>query len=141
MIHDNHRLVYFSKNNMKNLTDDISSSLSEIMRVSTRNNKLSGLNGMLFFSNEFFGQVLEGPKSMLCSTFERIQQDQRHCEALVLGFAACPKCIYDRWTMSFVGELTENSPKFNDTGIESIFNPLLITSDELLKCLYNMVIG
>ena len=83
-----HRLVYCSANRIEALPAEFTAQVEQILATSRRNNQLVGVTGALMFSAGSFGQVLEGPQAAIEATFERIQQDHRHGNVLLLETVA-----------------------------------------------------
>ena len=52
--------------------------LSHILATSTKNNKIHGVTGFLYFNDYQFIQYIEGEIANLNSVYEKIQQDSRH---------------------------------------------------------------
>ena len=102
MANDLYRIVYCSRN----LIDEHSTStthdseLERILNASRVNNRSVEVTGALLFNREFFAQVLEGPRTSVETTFERIQRDRRHGEVTVVenGFAGARD--FPEWAMA-----------------------------------------
>ncbi len=67
-------------------------------------NLRDGITGTLCFTRGVFLQVLEGDRSQVNRTFQRIYADKRHKDIMILGFKPIPKRAFERWAMAFVGE-------------------------------------
>ena len=71
-----YRLVYFSRNRINGGPSQIAAEVQSILAASQRNNPPLELTGALIFNAGVFAQVLEGPRSSVEATFEKIQQDR-----------------------------------------------------------------
>jgi len=61
--------------------------LINILEKSERNNKESGVTGMLSFGDTMFLQVLEGSRRVISQTYNRILLDKRHIDAELIDFS------------------------------------------------------
>ncbi len=108
------RLVYASAAR----TDLKLQGLQSILEASEKNNARDNITGALFFSNDFFLQILEGEREPLTRTFNRISQDDRHTNICLIEFATSSNRIFKDWAMrhlAFDGEIFKkviNSQKF-----------------------------
>ena len=67
-------------------------------------NQKLGLSGVLFYENQHFGQILEGPREAVMKLWEKIEQDPRHQQVRLLkmedieerNFPAWPKKLLQR---------------------------------------------
>lgn len=98
-----HRLLYYSSNRIAGSGDNLHAEIEQILSSSRRNNRLVGVTGALMFSAGFFGQVLEGEAAAIETTFERIQQDLRHSDVVLLEFRPVLHRSFSDWDMAYVG--------------------------------------
>ena len=76
------RLMYASR-----ATESINQeSLQSILKKSVANNPATGVTGVLCFSGNIFLQVLEGGRSQVSALYNRIAQDPRHREVVLLSY-------------------------------------------------------
>ena len=88
-------LKYFSKiSKVLNI-----SNLSEIMDAAVVSNKSKGITGILFFDYGYFGQILEGQRTKVEETFERIKRDKRHQNIKLLGLSKIDHRRFPDWAM------------------------------------------
>ncbi len=71
-----HLIVYISKI-AKNI-EDAQDVVRNIVESAKQHNKSVDITGVLFYENGHFLQALEGEKSPLIKTFEKISKDPRH---------------------------------------------------------------
>ena len=57
-----------------------------ILKKSTANNPAQGVTGVLCFSGKVFLQVLEGGRSQVSQLYNRIAQDPRHTDVVLLSY-------------------------------------------------------
>lgn len=75
--------------------------LVDLLATSRASNAERGISGLLLYHEGSFLQVLEGDRSVVEALFDRIGEDPRHTDKLLLfrrqGVARC----FDEWTMGF----------------------------------------
>jgi len=76
--------------------------VDQILAVSRRNNKQSGITGALLYNAGSFAQLLEGPQTALERTFETIQCDPRHGDVMILHAGPVAHRSFPEWSMAFV---------------------------------------
>lgn len=135
-----HRLVYYSRNRVGGGPVALAESVDDILAASQRNNAACGITGALMFNAGCFGQVLEGRRDMLETTFERIQHDERHGEVSLLAFEAIPERTFGTWSMGFVGLRPDHAAAFAQVAQGSGFDPSKTTGDGLLEALRTLAL-
>jgi hypothetical protein len=90
--------------------------------------------GALMFSSGYFGQVLEGPRSPVEATFERIQRDTRHGDVSLLELKPVSARTFDRWAMAYVGKDEAVMPS-----LVGEFDLSKLTFEILISKLYSLV--
>jgi hypothetical protein len=109
-------LVYIS--NAKTLLHD--DELLEILNEARRYNEKYHITGVLLYSEGTFIQVLEGKDEDVDFVFQKIEQDTRHKNVLVLMDEPLPERNFPGWAMGFtsinaatsqqlIGDLTTTS--------------------------------
>jgi hypothetical protein len=136
-----HRLVYYSRNRLEADEAEATASIYGILAASRRNNAKVGVTGALLFNKGYFGQVLEGPRAAVAQTFERIQQDQRHSDCLVLGFSQAPVRSFHSWSMAFVGGSVEQALRYGGVAGQSGYDPSQMTGEALFATLHRLLVS
>ena len=101
-----HTIVYSSE-----VTSDqaIEGMLENITSVAKKNNPKEEITGILFFHNQRFLQVIEGPKENLLTLLEKLKKDSRHHNLEILIDEPIPKRSFGKWNMdSFNLDAQEN---------------------------------
>ena len=137
---DLHRLVYYSRNRMVGPPEIIGAQIRAILAAIQKNNAPVGLTGALMFNAGCFGQVLVGKREILESTFERIQQDDRHGDVSLLAFEPIANRSFGHWSMGFVGARPEDAAAYADIGNGSGFDPSIASGDEMLEALQRLAL-
>ena len=92
-----HQLVYVSAASWPMSNAD----LNEILDASRRNNRQSGVTGILLHIDRGFLQVLEGPKAAVEEAFSHISRDRRHGGLRVLIEQETDGRLFGDWSMGF----------------------------------------
>lgn len=93
------RIMYISTTTRKLSGEEI----DEIGRRSTANNAKVGVTGMLLSAHEFFFQILEGEAAVVDRVLERIRQDVRHRDVLILkAEPQITERYFAKWSMRTV---------------------------------------
>lgn len=74
--------------------------LRQILDASRKNNSADDVTGALLFNQEYFAQVLEGPRSSVERAFERIQRDRRHGQVTVVDNGFAEHRDFPEWAMA-----------------------------------------
>ncbi len=90
-----HRLIYASVPRADLKLQD----LKAILATSIENNTRDQLTGALFFSEDYFLQILEGARVPLSDTFSRILKDDRHAQVCLMEFVPCSERQFSSWAM------------------------------------------
>ena len=90
-----YHLVNFSKRKL--IAED---EFAAILETSRRNNAALGITGALFMSDEYFFQVLEGPRTALSSLLGLIMNDDRHEDVVLTLFDAVSRRTFGEWSMA-----------------------------------------
>ena len=73
--------------------------LTRIVDISIASNKLHSITGILFFDMGYFGQILEGTRSVVEETWGKIQKDSRHHLIELSGIVKIEKRRYPQWSI------------------------------------------
>lgn len=139
MTHDTYRLVYYSRNQIREDAQGFPAQVQSILAASRRNNASAGVTGALLFNAGCFGQVLEGPRRAVEATFERIQRDPRHGDVSLLAFEPAERA-FPSWSMGFVGSKPGDADRFAAIAGDSGFDPSRMTGVSLFQRLHGLAI-
>lgn len=87
--------------------------LAELEATSQRNNRETGIFGVLITDRDRFVQVLEGPKEAVQELFARIERDPRHHTVQVFATDEAASAAFERWSMG-VFDVASRSPAMNE---------------------------
>lgn len=77
--------------------------LTQILKVSERNNARDAITGILLYHDQDFFQVLEGEKDAVEACFARIVGDTRHTGVLRLWNQPVDDRVFAHWVMGYAG--------------------------------------
>ncbi|MGI4732016.1 MAG: EAL domain-containing protein [Janthinobacterium lividum] len=135
-----YRLVYYSRNAIFGVDEEVTASVDAILAASQRNNAAVGVTGALMFTDGFFAQVLEGSMEAVETVFERIQLDDRHAEVQLLSFAPTDARVFPTWSMAFVGSDERGRQKFGHYAASSGFDFAAADGDTMVAHLRALLI-
>ncbi|SBS35609.1 Blue light-and temperature-regulated antirepressor YcgF [Marinomonas aquimarina] len=78
------------------------SSIQSILQAARRNNSQNGVTGVLCFNQLGFLQCLEGKRSDVNRTFERILRDPRHDHAEIICYRYTDQREFENWNMGYL---------------------------------------
>lgn len=73
--------------------------LNQILSVARRNNLRDGITGSLICRADLYLQMLEGPRSSVTATFNRILKDDRHLDVVLIGCGDAKTRLFPDWHM------------------------------------------
>ncbi len=73
--------------------------LNQILSVARRNNMRDGITGSLICRADLYLQMLEGPRSAVTATFNRILSDDRHLDVVLIGCGDAKSRLFPDWHM------------------------------------------
>ncbi len=92
------RLMYASRSSF----DGNKNELQAILKKSKTNNPALGITGVLCFSEGIFLQVLEGGRLAVSQLYNRIANDQRHHDVILLSYEEIQERRFACWAMGQV---------------------------------------
>ena len=95
------QLIYYSL-----VSGDLAKDKIEtVLTVANKRNAEAGISGLLLFSNAYFLQVLEGPRSEVNNVYSKIQRDSRHHGAQILMYRDIHLRDFGAWAMGWANEM------------------------------------
>jgi len=89
------RLIYASRADEPLSTD----ALSSMMKSSRDHNAAAGITGVLVYSDGIFLQLLEGGRNAVNAVYNRITQDKRHHDVVLLSYDEVAERRFAGWAM------------------------------------------
>ena len=111
--------------------------LNDIMGKSEKNNSRDGITGFLCYRDSMFLQVLEGDRQILCKTYHRISQDNRHHNPEIIEAAPIESRIFGLWSMRAIklGDLSAERAQhliLKHSG-STVFKPHTMSAEQCLN--------
>lgn len=87
--------------------------LMRLTDQAAQTNQRLGLSGVLFYENQHFGQILEGPREDVLGLWEKIQRDPRHGQVRLLSLEDVDSRRFPSWSMRFflAKEILQKMPR------------------------------
>ena len=138
------RLVYASTATNPGNTDlgMIQVDVGRILMQSRKNNPRQQIGGVLYFSNNYFFQCLEGSQEAVNQLYNKIAEDPRHTNVQSLSVKRISERYFTNWSMKYVaveesvkklildnGYNRFNPYDFNDSLIESMLRLFVVAKD------------
>jgi hypothetical protein len=134
-----YRLVYVSRNCIGGDGAGLRREVESILHTARALNARHGITGALLFNEHCFAQVLEGGLDAVQETFERIQCDARHDEAVVLSMEAVGGREFAGWSMAFEGDRSPALATFDELTASADLDPASLDGAQVLDLLVRHV--
>jgi hypothetical protein len=128
-----HQLVYYSRNTVPESGRSMISNMREILSASQRNNGRDGITGFLIFDKTYFIQILEGERSRVTDTYNRIARDSRHLTATIINVRDVPARLFPNWTMGGAMRTPEVQEVYLQHGFGGTLQPNRLKSDQVIS--------
>jgi len=115
-------------------------SINTIMKKSTVNNPAVGVTGVLCFSGEIFLQVLEGGRSQVSKLYNRIAQDPRHRDVVLLSYEDIAERSFAGWAMGQVNMERLNPSLLLKYSEAAVLDPFAV-SGKVSMALFNELVA
>jgi hypothetical protein len=115
-------------------------SLQAILKKSTSNNPGVGITGVLCFSGEIFLQVLEGGRSQVSALYNRIAQDPRHRDVVLLSYEEIEERSFAGWAMGQVNMTRLNPALLLKYSESAVLDPFAV-SGKASAALFNELVA
>ena len=79
-----------------------SASLEEIIEKAASNNEKNDITGMLCFNRNYFLQCIEGSRTNVNKTYNKILNDKRHTQIILLDYSEINTREFSNWSMGYV---------------------------------------
>ena len=114
--------------------------LSVVLRQSTTNNPRIGVTGVLCFSGEVFLQVLEGGRAHVSALYNRIAQDPRHRDVVMLSYEEIDERSFAGWSMGQVNMARLNPALLLKYSEAAVLDPYAV-SGKVSMALFNELVA
>ena len=128
------QLVYYSRNKIDGSLSELISEMRGILATSVRRNMADGITGYLLFDRNWFLQILEGEKSTVMKTYERIAGDNRHSELAICGeIKPIRYRTFSQWAMAACARTADKQELFLRYGIGSVLDPSKLNAATIVQ--------
>jgi len=114
--------------------------LNAILKKSTHNNPGVGVTGVLCFSGTIFLQVLEGGRSQVSKLYNRIAQDPRHTDVVLLSYDEIDERNFAGWSMGQVNMSRLNTSLLLKYSEAAVLDPYAV-SGKVSLALFNELVA
>lgn len=114
--------------------------VNAILKKSTTNNPALGVTGVLCFSGTVFLQVLEGGRSQVSRLYNRIAQDPRHGDVVLLGYEEIDERSFAGWAMGQVNMARLNPALLLKYSEAAVLDPYAV-SGKVSMALFNELVA
>jgi hypothetical protein len=114
--------------------------LNAILKKSTHDNPGIGVTGVLCFSGDIFLQVLEGGRSQVSKLYNRIAQDPRHTDVVLLSYDEIEERSFAGWAMGQVNMSRLNPALLLKYSDAAVLDPYAV-SGRVSMALFNELVA
>ena len=114
--------------------------LNAILKKSTHDNPGIGVTGVLCFSGDIFLQVLEGGRSHVSKLYNRIAQDPRHTDVVLLSYEEIDERSFAGWSMGQVNMSRLNPALLLKYSDAAVLDPYAV-SGRVSMALFNELVA
>ncbi len=125
------RLVYASQKTSSFSPHD----LEDVLACSKAFNERQHITGVLCFNRKFFLQCLEGSRKSVNELYNKIVNDERHSNVMLLHYEEISERFFSRWMMSFVPENHLHESLILRFSIDQVFDPYRMNAKSCLALL------
>jgi hypothetical protein len=130
------RLMYASRAAAALGADDVAA----LLRESIVNNPKVGVTGVLCHSGDIFLQVLEGGRSQVSHLYNRIVQDRRHRDVVLLSYEEIEERSFAGWAMGQVNIARLNPALLLKYAEAAVLDPYAV-SGRVSMALFNELVA
>ena len=130
------RMVYVSTSTtpVRDLDRGVHKDVGRILMQSRKNNPKHEIGGVLYFSNNYFFQCLEGEQEAVNNLFQKITEDKRHNNVQTISVKRISNRQFANWSMKYVA-LRDNVTRLLQQHGMSDFEPYKFDDEMIDKML------
>lgn len=102
--------------------------IDHILATSRKNNEQQAVTGMLLFNGTYFLQCLEGGRSAVNDTYQRIMRDARHRRPVLLAYEELDRREFGDWLMAYVPWTKDVRSIIRTFSVTDEFDPYRLSS-------------
>lgn len=127
------QLIYYSKNTLDADDRGQLKNLREILETARAKNGAIGVTGYLIFDRAYFLQLLEGERTAVFATYERIKGDRRHQAITLVETRDITMRSFADWTMGAAMRGVDHQEIYLAHGIAGDIDPTRLTGSKILS--------
>lgn len=128
------RLIYTSVPTHDFSPDDI----SIILETARHNNRECSVTGLLYFNHRYFLQCLEGSRSNINKIYQRILNDNRHQDPLLLDYREIEIRDFPEWEMAYLPETEQTRSLYMRYSPTGEFSPYHMSGESCHQLMLNL---
>lgn len=100
------RMVYVSTTTtpVSDATGSVQVDVGRILMQARKNNPRDKIGGVLYFSNNYFFQCLEGEQQAVNRLYNKIMHDSRHNNVQTVSAKRIDKRLFSNWSMKYIAQ-------------------------------------
>ena len=99
------------------------------MEAAKKNNPPAGLTGLLYFNRRFFLQCIEGSRSEINLTYNKILKGKRHKDITLLSYQDIIERQFSSWQMGYLPESDLTQSTYIHFSNKAEFNPYFMSGE------------
>ena len=127
------QLIYCSRNALSSSKGSQLNEIRQILSVSQRNNKRDGITGFLIYDKDWIVQILEGERSAVTITYDRICRDRRHSDIVKISAIDNQTRLFPDWAMGGVVRGPDVQEVYLASGIDMTTDPRKLSPKHIIK--------
>ncbi|WCP66018.1 BLUF domain-containing protein [Vibrio tubiashii] len=128
------RLIYASK-----ISDGFNlDTVETIVQSARENNQPLNVTGLLCFDRHFFLQCLEGSRTNVNHIYQRILNDKRHSDIIMLDYREISAREFSSWSMGYIPSTSLTAPINLRYSGDSEFNPYEMSGESAYRLMLEL---
>jgi hypothetical protein len=112
--------------------------IASILTQARRNNARLEITGALWFTPNYFLQVLEGRRNHINQLYSRLLQDTRHTDAELLSYGEIEKRQFSNWQMGYIPTTEKSRAIIRRYSLTGDFTPQALTGGASIRFITEM---
>ncbi len=112
--------------------------VENIIHAARENNQSLDVTGLLCFDHHFFLQCLEGSRTNVNHIYQRILNDKRHNNIIMLDYQEISAREFSNWSMGYIPSSSLTAPINLRYSGSSEFNPYKMSGESAYKLLLEL---
>ncbi|MEL7290656.1 MAG: BLUF domain-containing protein [Pseudomonadota bacterium] len=114
------------------------STVENIVYSAREHNQALDVTGMLCFDRNFFLQCLEGSRTNVNLVYQRILNDKRHSEIIMLDYREISAREFSQWSMGYSPSSSLTAPLYLRYSGAKEFNPYAMSGESAYQLLLQL---